>query len=210
MPYFLLFSRSTSYSSSQEGVQQVVQPIQTTATRPQQRNPKKSSSPSIMEPFFHDNFEEYLVTNKSTHKVDYALAAELRDIGLQLANSTCQSVMVQDRRFRSHYGLNWVQASLIWQRILPIVVDYYAHKKPKKKHLFYALRFLKTYDTETNGSSFFKCDEKTLRAWTWKYVEAISLLEGELVRKNVLIIIYFISHSLSLSYQFCFSIILNI
>ena len=84
-----------------------------------------------MEPFFHDNFEEYL-TNKSTRKVDYALAAELRDIGLQLANSTCQSVMVQNWQFCSHYGLNWVQASLIWQRILPIVVDYYAHKKPKK------------------------------------------------------------------------------
>ena len=155
-----------------------------------------------MEAFLHDNIEEYIDT-----QVDYVLGAEFRDIGLKLIDSTSKSVTIQDRRFRSHFGLNWVQASIVWQGVYPDVLNYYARKKPPKKHLFFALRFLKTYDTEMNGASFFKCDEKTLRNWTWKYVEAIALLEGEKVRKkNCLISFYFISHS----YHFVISSFLNI
>jgi hypothetical protein len=129
-----------------------------------------------MEAFYHNNIEEYINPN-----IDYVIARDLRDLGLELMKSTAKSVKTQDRRFRSHFGVNWVQASVLWHDLQPYVIDYYKNKKPKKVHLFFALRFLKTYDTEINGASFFGCDEKTLRTWTWRYVEAIALLEGEKV-----------------------------
>ena len=131
-----------------------------------------------MEAYYHDEIEAHIDA-----KIDYACASEFRDLGLLLIKSTASSVATQDRRFRSHFGVNWVQASVIWRDIQPHVVNFYKRKKPKKKHLFFGLRFLKTYNTEINGATFFACDEKTLRTWTWRYVEAIGLLEGEKVRK---------------------------
>ena len=131
-----------------------------------------------MEPFFNDNIEEHIKSN-----VDYTLAVEVRDIGLKLIKNRSNSVQTQDRRFRAHFAVNWVQAAVIWHGIFPIVVEYYARRNPKKVHLFFALLFLKTYQTEMQRASFFGCDEKTLRKWTWLYVEAIALLEGEKVRK---------------------------
>ena len=50
------------------------------------------------------------------------------------------------------------------------------------KHLLWALFFLKVYETEENSANAVgKVDEKTYREWSWRFVEAISYLECDVV-----------------------------
>ena len=123
------------------------------------------------------------IEEHDSSKVNYTIAAEIRDIGLSLIHNRSKSVQVQDRRFRAHFAVSWVQGAVLWADVQPEVVHFYAKRKPKIIHLFFALLFLKTYQTEMQRAAFFSCDEKTMRLWTWRYVEAIGLLEGQKVRK---------------------------
>jgi len=60
-----------------------------------------------------------------------------------------------------------------------LVEDGINSKNPE--HLFYALYFLKTYNSENNEAALFNIDEKTLRKYKWMFVEAISLLKYKVI-----------------------------
>ena len=49
-------------------------------------------------------------------------------------------------------------------------------------HLFWALKFLKNYETESVcAAKFDGVDEKTLRKWVWFYISGISQLASKVV-----------------------------
>ena len=54
--------------------------------------------------------------------------------------------------------------------------------KPNPIHLFWALNFLKNYETESVcASKFGGVDEKTLRKWVWIYIKGIASLASQVV-----------------------------
>jgi hypothetical protein len=54
--------------------------------------------------------------------------------------------------------------------------------KPDIKHFFMTLYWLKTYGSEAQLAGEFNVDEKTVRKWVVKYVDAMQALKGQKVR----------------------------
>lgn len=76
------------------------------------------------------------------------------------------------RRFQSFFGVSPLVCSLIWEKIENAVPSGGA-----PKHLLWSLCFLKQYSVEHNRRSLFHADEKTIRKWTWIFVELLSELD---------------------------------
>lgn len=76
------------------------------------------------------------------------------------------------RRFQSFFGATPLVCSLIWDKI--------KHDVPKggdPKHLLWSLSFLKQNSVEHYRRSIFKADEKTIRKWTWLFVQLLADLD---------------------------------
>ena len=85
------------------------------------------------------------------------------------------------RRFRSWFGTDSFIVSLIW-KMLHFSGWLSKTNKPNPFHLFWALNFLKNYETESVcAAKFDGVDEKTLRKWVWFYISGISQLASKVV-----------------------------
>lgn len=76
---------------------------------------------------------------------------------------------VSFRRFKSFFGVTPAVCSLIWQMLIG--------KKPPEaepKHLLWSLNFLKQYNVEHTRRSIFKADEKTIRKWSWVFIQLLA------------------------------------
>lgn len=73
------------------------------------------------------------------------------------------------RRFKSSFGVTPQVCFITWQNIKDEVPSY-AHPK----HLLWCLNFLKEYSVEHTRKAIFDADEKTVRKWTWIFVELLS------------------------------------
>lgn len=86
------------------------------------------------------------------------------------------------KRWTGAFGAPVVVCCRLWGKLDPF------HTMPNGvayKHLLWALYFLKVYETEHNSaSSVGKVDEKTYREWSWRFVEAISYLECDVVSQR--------------------------
>lgn len=80
------------------------------------------------------------------------------------------------RRFTSFFGITPKVCARIWEMIKSSLP---AGSKPT--HLLWSLNFLKQYNTEHTRRSLFKADEKTLRKWTWVFIELMSNLNVVIV-----------------------------
>ena len=108
------------------------------------------------------------------------LGDEFRILGLSLAKKpTAGSIQRQDRHFRSFFGASWTVCAEAWVRIYPELSN--GNKFLRKKHLLWALLFLKLYSTESIHAGLVGCDEKTFSKWVWKVVAALADLDVELV-----------------------------
>lgn len=75
------------------------------------------------------------------------------------------------RRFRSLFGIPPEGCSVLWKSITPRHLD----DTLKKRHLLYALLFLKVYGTEHHENhAITGVDEKTFRKHTWRWVNWIA------------------------------------
>ena len=94
----------------------------------------------------------------------------------------CRSIHVRDRRFRQYFGTTPEICAEIWERLDPFKTIEKVFHGVQIKHLLWALMFMKLYSTESVHASLAGgVDEKTFRKWTWIFVEAISLLEFDVV-----------------------------
>lgn len=75
------------------------------------------------------------------------------------------------QRFKSFFGITPHVCSIVWEQ-----VKKEAPAESKPKHLLWCLNFLKQYTNEHTRKSLFKADEKTIRKWTWIYIELLSKL----------------------------------
>ena len=86
------------------------------------------------------------------------------------------------RRFRAFFGVKPMVCVVVW--LLLKKQRWFENNKvtePKKEHLLWAMRFMKTYNTEEIHAAEVKKVEKTWRKWTWLYVEGIASVANEVV-----------------------------
>jgi hypothetical protein len=84
------------------------------------------------------------------------------------------SVLINARRFKALFGVSASRCAHIWRRLQ---IDEVLPSKATPKHLLWALYFLKVYDSENNMAGRCGCDEKTLRKWIWKMIDALCRMD---------------------------------
>lgn len=117
-------------------------------------------------------------------KKQHPTASHFRHAGsLIIKNSKkLRSVRIQDRRFRQHFGTTPEICAEIWERLNPLETIEKEFHVVQIYHLLWALIFMKLYTKESIHASLVGgVNEKTFCKWTWIFVEAISLLEFDLV-----------------------------
>jgi len=77
------------------------------------------------------------------------------------------------RRVRAFYGCSLNVIVFLWLRIAKVVSD----AQGERKHLIWALDFLKTYDTEMVLARRYRTSEKTLRRYVHFYVHYLSRIQ---------------------------------
>lgn len=99
-----------------------------------------------------------------------ANAALFWKIGLKYANTKYKaSETLKCRRFKSFFGVSPSICCLIWSKVV-----LQAPPDARPQHLLWCLNFLKKYSVEHTRHSIFKADEKTVRKWTWIFVELLA------------------------------------
>lgn len=94
-------------------------------------------------------------------------------LGNQYTNTKCcQKMTIQQRRFKSHFGITPYVCQIVWASIIRRAPNGY-----QPKHLLWGLQFLKQYTDEHNRHSLLKADEKTIREWSWTTVKLLSDLD---------------------------------
>jgi hypothetical protein len=82
-------------------------------------------------------------------------------------------------RFKSWFGSHPIVCAQIWEDLLTTeIVEARILPTDDIDHFFMALYFLKVYCTEQLRSGMFNLGEKTVRKWTWYFVEKISALKA--------------------------------
>ena len=93
----------------------------------------------------------------------------------------CRGERTFKRRWMGKFGAMPMICCLLWNRIDPFET---MPDGVHKKHLLWALLFLRVYDTEENNAqNVGREDEKTYRVWSFCFVEAISCIESSVVRQ---------------------------
>ena len=85
---------------------------------------------------------------------------------LNLNQST--KIGTADRRIRGSFGAPLEVLTELWSKV---------RCTPHPMHLLIALKWLKTYSSESIDAAFFNCDEKTVRKYRVLYVQQLSELE---------------------------------
>lgn len=121
-------------------------------------HPTKSNYSVIVDPkIFDDLFVERL-RNNGRYSTPHHRGPELRR-----------------RRFRAYFGIEHEAVSLLWNTLCDASTDNLRGWKPE--YLLNALFFLKIYASEEVNAGFAGQDEKTVRKWNWKILEAIADLD---------------------------------
>ena len=93
-----------------------------------------------------------------------------------------RNVKTKLRRFKYFYGATPKLVNIIWKKLLNNGwFDFAPTKKVKPEYLLMGLYFLKCYNIEEINASFFNCDEKTFRQWSWYIVKGIASLDKKIV-----------------------------
>lgn len=89
------------------------------------------------------------------------------------------SLFVRDKRFRGWCGCSSETAAKCWM----LLTRGGLKKGATMERFLWGLMMLTSYDTEIVGAGRVGgVDEKTFVKWAWYFVDAISFLEGDLVR----------------------------
>lgn len=87
---------------------------------------------------------------------------------------------VEFRRLRCHFGVSFDVCADVWKRLDP---ERNMPRGAAPEHLLWACMFLKRYEPEHVLQARLKKDEKTIRKWIWTFVNGMSDLSRDVVRK---------------------------
>lgn len=106
-----------------------------------------------------------------------SMALEAKEV-LGISPNRAFSESTADETWRGFFGAPMVVIVDVWNRLQPLIQDSGA----KKKHLLWALVFLKIYSTTAVHCRIVGWpDPKTYRKWTWFFLEKIALLKDDLI-----------------------------
>ena len=95
-----------------------------------------------------------------------------------------RSVQTTKKRFKALYGTDSEVIFYVWnQLIINEIIEKY--DKNRLKRFFLMFDFLKNYCIEHRCAMDFGIDEKTYRKWVWFYLEKVSKLTNNVVRKII-------------------------
>ena len=86
----------------------------------------------------------------------------------------------QKRRWRSMFGASPIVCSRLWE-LIDIINNPSLPDNSEAKHLMFALMFLRTYDMNEKHAVESGQDETTFPKWQWLFVEAIAILECDVI-----------------------------
>ncbi len=88
-----------------------------------------------------------------------------------------------DTTVRAHFGVSIPVICMLWHCISTVPnVSFLV----QPVHLLYALYFMKVYTTCLPAASFWKCDVKTFRVWTWRVIFMLFLSLKTVSKSNYL------------------------
>ena len=129
-------------------------------------------------------FDERLITGISYEFEQLSYQMRRGNIGIRIENNP-DYPQLNERRFKAMFGCTSTVCANAWL----IVVDGWRDRPTgaTKVQFLWALHLLKSYDTEINlASNVGGVDEKTLRYWTWYFLEALADRKEEIVSCLVL------------------------
>jgi hypothetical protein len=101
---------------------------------------------------------------------------QLQAIGINCLSITNNDLCTERIKsiFKGHYGCSISTIYQIWNLL---VVNNLIPPKGLVKHLYWALGYMKTYETYIGFTNKFGCSEKTFRKWVHSFIRAISSLK---------------------------------
>lgn len=99
---------------------------------------------------------------------------------LYVKHKSSMSKNVGLRRFKSFFGITPDMCALVWREIIS-----FAPNAAKPKHLLWCLFYLKQYNVEHSRRALFNSDEKTIRKWTWIFVDLIANINVVILEINL-------------------------
>ena len=106
------------------------------------------------------------------------------DLGFQCIGKSYKKTneKTKSRRFKCFFGESPKIVSILWEKLSKSGwFDFAPTKKVKPVHLLMGLYFLKCYNVEEVNASFFDCDEKTFRQWSWYIVKGLANIDKKVV-----------------------------
>lgn len=101
------------------------------------------------------------------------MSAELFNrLGLQFARHTGQSKVVEQKKFKSFFGVSPFICARVWASIQSHLGNGF-----KEVHLLWGLFFLRNYPTESIACGLAMCDAKTYRKRIWRVVEELAQID---------------------------------
>jgi len=92
---------------------------------------------------------------------------------------------INDQELRAHFGVSLKTMHACW-------IHFEFKEKTKPEHLLWALKFLKSYNTERVLARFFRLGSReTYRKWIWSVIADLSRNKNKVVR-SLLFVMYFI------------------
>ena len=110
--------------------------------------------------------------------------------GIIYRSSPTTSATVTRCQFKAFFGVTSHVCSMLWNPPYSIAAD--VEGGGTSIHLLWALMLLKTYASEASLSALAGTTPKTLRKWAWRYIDAMSYLEGITVSLFLLLFLLFI------------------
>ena len=106
------------------------------------------------------------------------------DLGFQCIGKSYKKTNEKTKscRFKCFFGATPKIVSILWEKLSKSGwFDFAPTKKVKPVHLLMGLYFLKCYNVEKVNASFFDCDEKTFRQWSWYIVKGLANIDKKVV-----------------------------
>ena len=85
-----------------------------------------------------------------------------------------RSTRLSSRAYTAVFGVNWTVTAMIWRKL---VRDKVLPENARRRHLLWALAFLKQYASWDALASSLHCSNKSMRDWVWLMVEALQYMD---------------------------------
>ena len=112
-----------------------------------------------------------------------------RILGLKLVmgfkkEQTGNSINMDNRRFRSNYGVSWSVCSDTWNKLWDTNHPILSQRRVCANHFLWCLMLMKSYNTESKSAGACDTTEKSFCKWSWGFMEAIADLHSEVVSES--------------------------